>query len=175
MTAGVLSIAQIYNWGSVNYVFAFFHLIQRHLQPLKQQHLPWTHDSIQHNTIFPMINPVLIVIVVARAHLINPLFESTKNPRHPSLSSALIVSGVRQKRVFLALERETDLESVSAGCMRRPTAAEAWRGLNHLANRGTKYSLYSSYESAHLHSSASLMNACIRIHAAFHNARALLF
>ncbi len=114
-------------------MFCVFSISFRHLQPQtvsqthRQQHLPCTHDSIQQNTIFPTINPVVIVIVVAWAHLIHPLCESTRNPRHPSLSAAFIVSGVRQNGYSSRWRGDWSLESVSAGCMRRPTAATLTR------------------------------------------------
>lgn len=132
-----------------------------------------------------MINPVLIVIVVARAHLINPLFESTKNPRRPSLSAALIVSSVRQKRIFLALERrliagvsqrwmyeETNSSSnLDEDSTISPTGAQSILCTPHMT--------LLTYRAAHAAFNASLMNACIRMHAAFHkelpNARALPF
>ncbi len=154
-------------------MFFAFSISSRHLQPLtvsqthRQQHLPCTHDSIQQNTIFPMINPVLIVIVVAWAHLIHPLCESTRNPRHPSLSAAFIVSSVRQKRIFLALERliagvsqrwmyeETNSSNLDEDSTISPTGAQSILCTPHMT--------LLTYRAAHAAFNASLMNACIRL------------
>ncbi len=190
--AHVCSALYKHNWGSLNSCpcFCVFSISFRHLQPQtvsqthRQQHLPCTHDSIQQNTIFPTINPVVIVIVVAWAHLIHPLCESTRNPRHPSLSAAFIVSCVRQKRIFLALERrliagvsqrwmyeETNSSNLDEDSTISPTGAQSILCTHHMT--------LLTYRAAHAAFSASLTNACIRMHLAFHkelpNTRALLF